>query len=180
MNNSKKLFNSLKAELKRNKGLRPKLAVLSYRLGFLSEYGARWKPVRLLLRILYEIMKMFAQILACGDIPSRKVFIDWGLYIPHAFVGTIMTSSVRIGKNATILHGVTLGSITNDKGYQNNIQIGDNVLLGAYSIILGNSKIGNNCNIGAGTMLVNQNVADNITCVNPLEYRMKANNKKQE
>jgi len=81
--------------------------------------------------------------------------IDGGLHIEHP-VGIVIGSQVKIGKNATILQGVTLGS---SNVLENNLhikqpKIGDNVVIGANSSILGPITIGNNARIGAHSLVL--------------------------
>lgn len=163
----KKVFD----EVKLNKGFRPKLAVFTYRMGYIFKNEKNYL-IKLIAWIMYQLLKVVCWLFSCGDIPSSKIYIGYGLRIPHAFQGVIMTSGTRIGENCTILHNVTLGSINNSKGYQNNIIIGNNVFIGAGTLILGNSTIGDGCSVGAGTKLISASVPNNCTVVNKYEYRI--------
>lgn len=127
------------------------------------------------INIIYALLKVFTWIFNCGDLPPKQVFIGWGLKIPHAFVGVIITSGARIGKNCTLLHNVTLGSIYSNGMYKNKIIIGDNVYIGAASIILGNTHIGDNCKVGAGTKIIEQIIQENCTVVNDIAYKIIGN-----
>ena len=83
-----------------------------------------------------------------------------GFLLIHGY-GTVINGAVKIGKNCTILHGVTIG--TNTYGCPT---IGDNVYIGAGAILIGNIHIGNNVKIGAGAVVVDD-VPDNSTVVGP-------------
>lgn len=168
MNTIKKLV----WELKSNSGFRPKLAVLGYRIGFIVEYICKNKLFRTVLLLVYLILKLLCNLFSCGELPPRKAYIGWGLKVPHAFVGVIMTSGVKIGENCTLLHNTTMGSTINASGYHNSIIIGDNCYLGAHCLILGDTTIGDNCKVGAGTKLLNATIPSDSTVVMKMEYKV--------
>ena len=85
---------------------------------------------------------------------GRKLFIDHGM-------GIVIGETTTIGNNCIIYHNVTLGGTGKDK-YKRHPDVGDNVMIGAGSKILGPIKIGNNVKIGAGSVVV-KNVEDNTT-----------------
>jgi serine O-acetyltransferase len=87
--------------------------------------------------------------------------IGGGLYIPHP-VGTVI-GATKIGQNATILQGVTLGAKEIDISYlpQNRPTIGDNVTIGAGAKVLGGIVIGDNVTIGANAV-VTKSLPDNV------------------
>lgn len=160
-------------EIKLNKGLRPKVAILTYRISFFRQFVIKNSLLKLITNLIEFLFKLLFWTLSCGDLPSKGVYIDWGLKIPHAFCGVIMTSGTRIGKNCTILHNVTFGSINSKKrGYENTIIIGDNVFIGTGTIILGNSSIGSNVSIGAGTRIINETINNNCTVVSQFSNRI--------
>jgi serine O-acetyltransferase len=83
------------------------------------------------------------------------------LYIPHP-VGTVI-GATKIGHNATILQGVTLGAKEIDISYlpANRPTIGDNVTIGAGAKVLGGINIGDNVTIGANAV-VTKSLPDNV------------------
>jgi serine O-acetyltransferase len=87
--------------------------------------------------------------------------IGGGLYIPHP-VGTVI-GATKIGQNATILQGVTLGAKEIDISYrpENRPTIGDNVTIGAGAKVLGGIVIGDNVTIGANAV-VTKSLPDNV------------------
>lgn len=91
--------------------------------------------------------------------------IGKGFYISHFGIVVISTEAV-VGKNCNIAHGVTIGvTRRGDKAGAPNI--GNEVWMGANSIIVGNICIGNNVLIAPGAY-VNFNVPDNsIVLGNP-------------
>lgn len=72
----------------------------------------------------------------------------------------IIAQSVRIGKNASIHQGVTIGRVFNGK-YEGVPTIGDNVVIFAGAKLLGNIKIGDNVVIGANAV-VTKDVPANV------------------
>jgi serine O-acetyltransferase len=87
--------------------------------------------------------------------------IGGGLYIPHP-VGTVI-GATKIGHNATILQGVTLGAKEIDISYlpANRPTVGDNVTIGTGAKVLGGITIGNNVTIGANAV-VTKSLPDNV------------------
>lgn len=70
---------------------------------------------------------------------GRKLFIDHGM-------GIVIGETATIGNNCTIYHNSTLGGTGKDK-YKRHPDIGNNVMIGAGSKVLGPIKVGNNVKI---------------------------------
>ncbi len=108
--------------------------------------------------IMYQVRKKTGIEIHPACIIGKNLFID------HGF-GIVIGATTVIGDNCLIYHGVTLGS---KKVYNNDEKrhptIGDNVLIGAGSKVLGNIKIGNNVKIGANSVVLND-IPDNCTVV---------------
>lgn len=77
--------------------------------------------------------------------------IGEGLTIPHCG-GIVIGERAKIGRNCTILQGVTIGSNL-FKSRFDLASIGDNVLIGAGAKIIGPLKIGDNVTIGANSVV---------------------------
>ncbi|WOD06203.1 hypothetical protein [Marinomonas sp. GJ51-6] len=77
--------------------------------------------------------------LSCSDIGP-------GLYIEHGFSTIVFAKS--IGKNFYINQNVTIGT-----GRGGNPTIGDNVRVGANSVIIGNIFVADDVKVGAGAVL---------------------------
>mgnify|MGYP000852419970 FL=1 len=88
---------------------------------------------------------------------NKEAEIERGFYLT-SHIGSVVIGQVRIGKNCNIGHLVTIGrGIAGErKGFAS---IGDNVWIGAGSVIIGNIHIGNNVLI-APNSYVNFNVPD--------------------
>lgn len=82
--------------------------------------------------------------------PQAK--IGRGLFLDHA-TGFVVGATAVIGNDCSILHGVTLGG-TGKEGSDRHPKIGDGVLIGAGSAVLGNIQIGNCSRIAAGSMVI--------------------------
>ena len=83
---------------------------------------------------------------------GRRLVIDHGM-------GVVIGETAVIGDDVLIYHGVTLGGkeFTRAKRHPT---IGNNVMIGAESIVLGNITVGDNVKIGAGSV-VTKDVAPN-------------------
>jgi serine O-acetyltransferase len=70
----------------------------------------------------------------------------------------------KIGRNVTVFQGVGLGALRPDMGFSRELrcEIGDNVVLGAGSKVLGPYRIGNDVTVGANSVVIHS-VAPNQT-----------------
>jgi serine O-acetyltransferase len=75
-----------------------------------------------------------------------------GIFLDHA-TGLVVGETAVIGDNVSILHSVTLGG-TGKEGSDRHPKIGDGVLIGAGSKILGNIRIGNCSKVAAGSVVL--------------------------
>jgi len=104
--------------------------------------------------------------------------IDVGFYFDHS-VGTIIGSRCKIGKGFRVYQGCTVGhsineySIVKPKTFipeeykKAGPQIGDNVILFANSLILGNIKIGDNVTIAANSLVIADVEEGQVVAGNP-------------
>lgn len=77
---------------------------------------------------------------------GRRLFIDHGM-------GIVIGETTTIGNDCTIYHNSTLGGTGKDK-YKRHPDLGNNVMVGAGSKVLGPIKIGNNVKIGANATVL--------------------------
>ena len=84
-----------------------------------------------------------------GATIGKCLFIDHGM-------GIVFGETCEIGDNCTIYHGVTLGGTGKDTG-KRHPTLGNNVLIGAGTKVLGPVFIGDNARIGAGSEVVRIN-----------------------
>ncbi len=100
---------------------------------------------------------------------SPRAEIGSGLFFPHP--QCIVIGHASLGDNCTIYHGVTIGAkLPFHKEYPN---IGNNVYIGEGSTILGGITIGDNVIIGAKTLIL-EDIPDNSVVVgNPAKILRK-------
>lgn len=85
-----------------------------------------------------------------------------GLFIDHG-AGVVIGETAEVGENVTIYQGVTLGGTGKETG-KRHPTVGDNVVIGAGSLLLGSIEVGENARIGAGSVVIHD-VPDNSTVV---------------
>ena len=100
--------------------------------------------------------------------------IGEGLFIDHG-MGIVFGETTVIGDNCTIYHGVTLGGTGKDTG-KRHPTLGNNVLIGAGTKVLGPVYIGDNARIGAGSVVL-RNLPANCTAVGVPAEVVRINNK---
>lgn len=131
--------------------------ILIYRVGnFFYEKKMRGisKLFSLINRVLFSVW-----LPSSAKIGEKFTIGYWGL-------GIVIHSRTVIGNNCQINQNVTIGRNFGDKDVP---ILGDNVYVGAGSVIFGEIKIGNNVIIGSNS-LVNKDIPDNVTVVgNPFK-----------
>jgi serine O-acetyltransferase len=107
-----------------------------------------WRlKLRTLARVFANVAKLITGIeIHPGATIGRRFVIDHG-------VGVVIGETAVIGDDVMMYHGVTLGGVVNEP-VKRHPTIGNNVILGANCIILGDITIGDNCKIGAGAIVV--------------------------
>jgi serine O-acetyltransferase len=112
--------------------------------------------------ILHRLFNAIGRFITSSDI-SYAAEIDEGLMILHG-MGVVIGANVKIGKKVKILNDVTLGNRLGDRESDGQPMIGDNVVIGVGSRILGPIKIGSNAKIGANSVVL-VDVPPNSTAV---------------
>jgi len=108
-------------------------------------------------RLLSQIARFFTGI----EIhPSAE--IGKGFFIDHG-MGVVIGETAIVGNNVTLFQGVTLGGTGKEKG-KRHPTLGNNVVVGAGSKVLGNIKIGNNVLVGSNAVVLRE-VPDDSTAV---------------
>ncbi len=103
--------------------------------------------MRLLARWLSQVARLATGIeIHPGAQIGKRLFIDHGM-------GVVVGETTIIGDEVTIYQGVTLGGTGKDTG-KRHPTIGNGVVIGAGSRVLGNIEIGNNSRIGAGSVVL--------------------------
>ena len=87
---------------------------------------------------------------------GRRLVIDHG-------TGIVIGATTEIGDDCLLYQGVTLGGTGKDKG-KRHPTLGNNVLVGSGAKVLGPFKVGDNCRIAAGAVVLRE-VPPNSTAV---------------
>lgn len=82
--------------------------------------------------------------------PGAKIGAN--LFIDHG-MGVVIGETAEVGDNCTLYHGVTLGGTGKDTG-KRHPTVGNNVLVGSGAKILGPVDIGDNVMIGANSVVL--------------------------
>ncbi|XP_034211421.1 serine acetyltransferase 1, chloroplastic [Prunus dulcis] len=109
-----------------------------------------WSQGRTVLALL--IQNRVSEVFAVDIHPGAK--IGHGILLDHA-TGVVVGETAVIGNNVSILHNVTLGGTGKASG-DRHPKIGDGVLIGAGTCILGNIKIGEGAKIGACSVVLKE------------------------
>lgn len=113
--------------------------------------------IPLIPRLISQISRLLTLIeIHPGAKIGKRFFIDHGN-------GVVIGETSVIGNDVTMYQGVTLGGTGKEKG-KRHPTIGNNVVIGAGAIILGNIVVSDNSRIGAGAV-VTKNVPSNSTVV---------------
>lgn len=120
-------------------------------------------------RVLSQITRFFTgvEIHPAAQI-GRRLFID------HA-MGVVIGETTVIGDDCVLYQGVTLGGTGNECG-KRHPTLGNNVLIGAGTKVLGPVYIGDNARIGAGSVVL-CNLPANCTAVGVPAEVVRINNK---
>lgn len=99
------------------------------------------------------------------EILTKK--IGGGIVVYHNFGAVIRAKS--IGVNCTICQGVTIGEGGDQASHDPNDipTIGNNVLIGANAVIIGNISIGDNSIIGSGAIITKDVLQNEVVVGNP-------------
>jgi serine O-acetyltransferase len=82
-----------------------------------------------------------------GATIGRRVFIDHGM-------GVVIGETAEIGDDCTIYQGVTLGGTSLYKGAKRHPTLGQGVIVGANSQVLGGFTVGDGARVGSGATAV--------------------------
>lgn len=111
--------------------------------------------------ILPRLLSHFGRFLTGIEIhPAAE--IGRGFFIDHG-MGVVIGETSEIGENCLLYQGVTLGGTGKEKG-KRHPTLGNNVVVGAGTKILGAITVGNNVILGANSVIL-KSVPDNSICV---------------
>ncbi|WP_455537931.1 serine O-acetyltransferase EpsC [Terrisporobacter sp.] len=101
---------------------------------------------------LARLISQFSRFLTGIEIhPGAK--IGMGTLIDHGS-GVVIGETAEIGDRVTIYQGSTIGATGNEKQFKRHPTLGDDVVVGSGAKILGPINIGNNCKIGANSVVL--------------------------
>jgi serine O-acetyltransferase len=154
----KEYFRVVREDFKRNNSFLSKMVISIFRLG--NVYKDK-KGFYRFFHIIHAFLDLFIiKLLIGSDIP-KQIECGEGLRIPHGGRGIIIHPTVKIGKNVTIFHQVTIGV---KEPIIQGATIENNVYIGTGAKIIGPVLIGENCRIGANAVVV-KDVPPNGTVV---------------
>jgi serine O-acetyltransferase len=130
------------------------------RIAYLANKAYKKVPLKKIGGGIAQILKNINRIIYSCDI-AYQVEIPPETKLPHQGLGVVLHPEVILGSNCSIYQNVTLG----ERGLRNGKNIiapviGNNVVIGAGSVVLGGIKVGNNVVIGANSVVID-NVPDN-------------------
>lgn len=124
-------------------------AISVYRFGRWA-LKVRLPLIRQLLLLLHTILFKAMEIITGISLP-RNAIIGAPLVLSH-FGPIIINQGAKLGNGCIIMQGVTIGAIYN--GEKTGIPvIGDNLMVGANAVIIGDIQIGDWVRIGAGSIV---------------------------
>jgi serine O-acetyltransferase len=128
-------------------------AVWAHRLShWLWRHGMRF-----LARFVSQVARVFTGVeIHPGAELGRRLFIDHGM-------GTVIGETAIVGDDVTLYQGVTLGGTGKEKG-KRHPTLGNSIVIGSGAKLLGNITIGDNCRVGAGSVVL-RSVPANSTIV---------------
>ena len=113
-------------------------------------------------------MRFAARFISQRSARRTNIEIHPGAKIGHRFfidhgTGVVIGETAEIGDDVTICQCVTLGGTGKDVG-KRHPTVGNHVMIGAGAKVLGPFKIGDNSNIAAGSVVLNE-IPENCTAV---------------
>ena len=128
-------------------------AIISYRI---AHFFYKYKMF-FIARLISQLSRFFTGIeIHPGAKIGRGLFIDHGM-------GVVIGETAEVGDNVVLYHGVTLGGTGKEKG-KRHPTVGNNVLIGSGSKVLGPINIGDNSKIGANAVVL-KDIPSNATAV---------------
>jgi len=104
---------------------------------------------RMHIPLIPKLMELILRYI-CGCEIHSVMEVGEGLQLPHNGLGVVINPNTVIGNNVKIHQNVTLGG---REGSGCPI-IGDDVLIGAGAVVLGDIHVGNGAKIGAGAVVL--------------------------
>ena len=112
------------------------------------------KHTKWISRLLWRINRV---IFSCEIDPSADIHPS--VQTPHNLLGCVIGNDVIIGEGTRILHNVTIGG---RNGIKKMPRIGKNCIIGVGAVVLGDIDIGDGAKIGAGAVVLTDIPSDAI------------------
>lgn len=128
----------------------------------LKRFTLKWLFARFTIKILYKYYSFLLSFFYGASLPYT-VKIGNNLKLNHSFHGIFISANAIIGDNCTLLQHVTIGS--NQPLSNIAPKIGNNVFIGVNCNIIGETVIGDDSIIGAGTTISNSIIPNNSIVV---------------
>ena len=150
----------LSTDISSNKGNKKSLFfVLFFRLSHFFTRNVFLKIIGFPVRLLYRVVSRNIMHLEIWD----TMDIGEGFSIWHGAQSTVINPKTKIGKYVSLRQNTTLGSSSFIDSTLCPV-IGDNVQIGPNCVIIGKIFVGNNVDIGAGSV-VTKDIPDNAVIV---------------
>jgi serine O-acetyltransferase len=132
-------------------------ATFQYRIAHSIYCKISNKTIRKLAMLPFYLWQKMVEIITGISIPAAAK-IGHSFYIGH-FGGIIINAAAIIGDNCNISQGVTIG--VSGRGTKRGVPVlGSNIYIGANTVIAGKITVGNNCVIGAVSLVIDS-IPDN-------------------
>ncbi|UCG34965.1 MAG: serine O-acetyltransferase [Candidatus Omnitrophota bacterium] len=159
----KRLKEDIQTAFREDPAARTSLEVVLCYPGLHAIWGHRFnhwlwrKGLRTLARFFSHIVRFLTGIeIHPGANIGRRFFIDHGM-------GVVIGETTEIGEDVLIYQGVVLGGVSHERA-KRHPTIGDGVVIGANSTLLGPITVGDGARVGAGSVVIH-NVPKNSTVV---------------
>ena len=122
------------------------------------------------IELIYQIV--------CSNSISGKADIGFNTVFFHHGLGCVVHDDAVIGDNCKIFANVTIGNKWSDgKNTSGPPKIGNNVVIGAGSVIIGDITIGDNCVIGANSVVLKDVPPDSVIAGVPAKVIKRKNDR---
>lgn len=124
------------------------------------------KPFQYLVLPYVIFYRVIVEWLMCIELPW-KLQVGRGLRVYHG-QALVVSDRARIGENCILRNGTTIGVATTDESYGGRAPfIGNNVDVGANSILIGAIEVGDNSCVGAGSVVISDVPPNSVVVGNP-------------
>ncbi len=132
----------------------------AFHLVFLVRLGSAVRKIPGLGGFLGVLIEYLIRIFFASDI-SCKAKIGPGLMILHGH-DIVIGADSSIGENCKIFNGVTLGNKDTEIPDNEQPKVGNNVIIGTGSKLLGSIVVGDNVKIGANSVVISDIPSDSV------------------